>query len=107
LFHPATRQWVATGAMMLGRSYHTATLLYNGKVLAAGGFSSAASLRFVEVYDPATGAWTRPKPMATARFWHTATLLQSGKVLIVGGAGTGLDNPLPSAELFDPLSRER
>lgn len=107
LFHPATRQWVATGAMLLGRSYHTATLLYNGKVLAAGGSSSVGSLRFVEVYDPVSGAWTRPKPMAVARFWHTATLLQSGKVLIAGGAGTGLDDLLTSAELFDPLSRER
>jgi hypothetical protein len=44
---------------------------------------------------------------ATVRNWHTATLLKDGRVLVAGGAGTGLDNGLSSAELFDPMSRER
>jgi hypothetical protein len=107
LFDPVTRRWAAAGAMRLARSYHTATLLENGKVLVAGGSSFGGSLKFVEVYDPANGAWTRARPMATARHWHTATLLQNGKVLIAGGTGTSWSDSLSSAELFDPLSRER
>ena len=43
---PATRQWTLTGSLNAGRSHHTATLLPNGKVLAAGGPASA------ELYDP-------------------------------------------------------
>ena len=107
MFDPVTRQWAAAGAMRLARSYHTTTLLENGKVLVAGGSSFGGALGFVEVYDPANGAWTSAKRMATARSLHTATLLQNGKVLIAGGAATGLEDPLSSAELFDPLSRER
>ena len=39
--------------------------------------------------------------MQTARSRHTATLLNSGKVLVVGGLD-GNNQPLASAELFDP-----
>lgn len=107
LFDPAIQAWRAAGATLFARWYHTATLLANGKVLVAGGSDIGGSLRFVEVYDPATKAWTRARPMATARYWHTATLLQDGRVLIAGGAGVDSSNPLGTAELFDPLLRER
>jgi hypothetical protein len=107
LFDPATRQWAPARGMLFGRSYHTATLLKDGKVMVAGGSGFGGSLKFVEVYDPASGAWTRARPMATARNWHTATLLQNGKVLIAGGAGTSWNDPLSSAELFDPSPCER
>jgi len=39
--------------------------------------------------------------MLTPRSKHTATLLSDGKVLIVGGAQNS-DNPVSSAEIFDP-----
>ena len=52
--------WTATGSMNTARFVFTATLLDNGKVLAAGGadttFSSATAS--TELYDSATGKWT-------------------------------------------------
>jgi hypothetical protein len=47
----APGRWRATGDLVTARSYHTATLLLNGQVLAAGGTGGGAS---AELYDPAT-----------------------------------------------------
>ena len=67
-------------------TYHTATLLPNGKVLVAGGYdSSGVYLSSAELYDPASGTWTATGSLNTARCCHTATLLPNGKVLVAGG----------------------
>src|SRR5438552_3779757 len=55
--------WAFTGSLNAGRYYHTATLLLNGKVLVAGGWSEDhphnGIMSSAELYDPATGNWTR------------------------------------------------
>jgi hypothetical protein len=76
----------------------TATLLNNGKVLAAGG-SNGITLSSAELYDPITEQWTPTGSMTTPRIGHTATLLTDGKVLVAGGQVT---TSLASAELYDP-----
>jgi hypothetical protein len=98
LYDPVTRMWTLTGAMTTPLAYHTATLLPNGKVLAAGGGSGISS---AELYDPTTGAWTATGDMIGERDYHTATLLPNGKVLVTGGF---LTSELSSTELYDPTS---
>jgi len=89
--------------MTSARVDHTATLLQNGKILVAGGFSSGwNAVSTAELYDPASGTWTPTGSMNTARADHTATLLQNGKVLVAGGQHT--NDPLATAELYDPVS---
>lgn len=101
-----TAAWAAA-PLETARASHTATLLPDGKVLAAGGFGSAATgqkaLASAEVYDPAANKWTATKPLATPRKDQTATLLPDGRVLVVGGSDG--DNSggksLNSVEVYD------
>ena len=94
--------WINTGPLKVGRLYHTATLLPNGKVLIAGGEASTGATNSAEIYDPLTGSNTLTTSMHQIRFGHTATLLLNGKVLVTGGGNNvSVTN---SAELYDPLS---
>jgi Kelch motif/Galactose oxidase, central domain len=89
--------------MTAQRAAHTATLLPDGKVLVAGGFTSGeSSLASAEIFDPATNTFASAGNMNAARSGHTATLLPTGKVLIAGGYNGSY---LASAELFDPATR--
>jgi Galactose oxidase, central domain len=114
VYDPATNSFTTTGAMGTPRYAHTATLLPNGKVLIAGGFSTSNVGTFTEnvlltaeLYDPATGAFTPTGSLGTARGGHTATLLANGKVLVAGGlislnfAGVSVAS---TAELYDPAT---
>jgi N-acetylneuraminic acid mutarotase len=107
--YPALAQtsgtWKVTGAMNEVRIYHTATLLPNGEVLAAGGSNSTAGyLDSAELYNPATGKWTLTGGLQTAREGHVATLLQNGLVLVTGGIDAS-GNITASAELYNPATR--
>ncbi|MBK5292055.1 MAG: hypothetical protein JJE04_10305 [Acidobacteriia bacterium] len=105
----STGSFKAAGNMTMPRAGHTATLLPNGKVLIAGGSSSATRSEAVtgaEIYDPSDGTFIQAGNMTTARLRHTATPLPDGRILIAGGLGS-FDNRLPAvatAELYDPVT---
>jgi Galactose oxidase, central domain len=83
LYEPSTGTFSATGTMTVPRVSHTATLLPDGRVLIAGGYSGIAGGSFAgasataELYDPSTGTFTSTGQMSTPRFWHSAALLKN------------------------------
>jgi len=100
---PATGSWASTPSMVDVRMYHTATLLQNGKVLVAGGYTPGGNRSSAEIYDPTAGTWTATGSMSVKRSSHTATLLPNGKVLIAGG-WDGTSGVVASAEIYDPAT---
>jgi hypothetical protein len=105
--------------MISARADHSATLLYDGRVLLVGGenhgyYTSPPGQpntlhghvminRSAEFYDPKAGRFVATGSMKEARENHSATLLPDGRVLIAGGdIAEFRTDALASAELFDP-----
>lgn len=67
---------------------HTATLLFDGRVLVAGGNDGLGEANKSFIYDPRSNTWaeTNALPLLEPRFNHTATLLPNGTVMISGGS---------------------
>ena len=99
IFDPATDSWSPAGSLSNARNRHTATLMPDGRVLAAGGENDSGNVAIAELYDPDTDSWSATDDLDTARILHTATLLPGGTVMVTGGGGAGT---LSSAEVYDP-----
>jgi hypothetical protein len=66
IYDPAIGTWTATSSLAVPRWAHTATLLPNGQVLAAGG-ANTTLLASAELYHPGTGRWTATGSMVFER----------------------------------------
>ncbi|MGB9072336.1 MAG: kelch repeat-containing protein [Terriglobales bacterium] len=101
----ASGTWAPTGAMLSARDGHTATLLSNGKVLAAGGTNNGVALTSAELYNPTAGTWASTGSMNVARTLAHAVLLSNGSVLVMGGCVNDcLSATTNSAELYNPTA---
>lgn len=122
LFDPATNTFAPTGALAEGRSHLQAVLLASGKVLVAGGGTSAQSspadchnapycgpfavpTAKAETFDPTTGAWANAGEMTTARNSFALSALPGGRVLATGGVDAEAVG-FRSAEIFDETKNE-
>ena len=99
----ASGTWSSTGTMVSDRDGHTATILTNGKILAAGGTNNGVALTSAELYNPAAGTWASTGNMSVARSHARAILLPSGSGLVMGGCVNDcLSATTSGAELYNP-----
>jgi hypothetical protein len=105
VYDPVTDTFTASGSMSIVRTFHTSTLLNDGQVLIAGGYTNTGTgvSRIAEIYDPATGVFTRTGSMTATRSEHTGTLMKDGRVLITGGS-TDYGAISRATEIFNPTT---
>ena len=57
LYDPKTSTFSVTGSMTDARTFQTANLLANGRVLVAGGYGVLGPLASAELFEPKTGTF--------------------------------------------------
>ena len=105
----ANPAWREVASMKYGRSYHTLTVLPDGKVLATGGQDGTDGVEErtgvlpAEMWDPDTDTWTQMASARRPRLYHSSSiLLPDGRVLLAGGGAFGNANNERSGELYSP-----
>ena len=95
--------WAAWSTTVAGGpgAEHTATALYDGTVLFAGGGGSNPQTA-TSIYDPAKGTWTAGAPLGTARSQAAAVMLRDGRVLLMGGLSP--NSVLGTTEIYDQVA---
>ena len=105
LYDPASGAYLPGGSLLVPRSANTLSMLPDGRVLVAGGWTADGPTARAEIYDPATGTSTATGSMTTARAYHAAVTLADGRIVVVGGSGSGSGDPtVGTVEIFDPAS---
>jgi hypothetical protein len=94
IYNPVSGSFRPAGNLLIARDFHSATLLPNGTVLVAGGYSqgfdgdadpTVETMFSAELFNPATLNSTPAASLEAARAENSATLLSNGQVLVTGG----------------------
>lgn len=104
IYDAATGSFTAIDSLDVELSRYSASLLPDGRVLVAGGYSEGAGSTALRFIDPTTGEVTMSNAaMAAPRYLHTASVLPSGRVAII----TGFSQPGTSdasVDIYDPAT---
>jgi hypothetical protein len=103
VFNPSTLAFTPTATPMNSpRQQQSASLLPNGRVLMAGGFTTSPGsgpTNSAEIYYPDTKVFISVPPMISSRSQHVAITLPKGGVFVAGGFN-GLNTVTGSAEIY-------
>jgi hypothetical protein len=103
IFDPALNSFTSGPNLVTPRYRHSATLLFDGRVLISGGSdANGTAVASTELYDPGTQtiSGAASAPVAGGSF---AFRLSDGRVLMFGGQQQTSSDPL-IAQIYDPVS---
>jgi hypothetical protein len=99
----AGMQWTSATPIRGARTFHSQSMLADGRVLMCGGISGSSDKSTdAEIYYPETNAWTAAAPMQTAHAGHSQSTLADGRVLVCGGASKRGNPPTANVEIYNP-----
>src|SRR5206468_12036193 len=102
IYDPRTNSWMAAAPMHYARAGHTATTLFDGRVVIAGGDDAGVALGSIEVFDPYQSVFTLlDAALSSVRTGHAAALSYDGMVVVAGGYD-GTHAPA-SVDAFNPF----
>lgn len=101
IYDPATNKWTPTAPFTVPRNGVRLTILLDGQVMAAGGFTGQRS-DVVELYNSESNQWTQTTSMLSNRINFSLTTLANGLVVAAGGNSNSFAN---STEIFDPITQ--
>ncbi|MCY1074565.1 Kelch repeat-containing protein [Archangium lansingense] len=85
LYDPYNDRWTAAAPVGAPFWGHTATPLYSGQLLSAGGAANPETfMTYFQLYEPLSNTWTPLSDMGTSTFGATSVLLDSGRVMLSG-----------------------
>jgi len=93
----------AAGALLTSHTFHSSTLMRDGKIFIAGDIDILNDGKVTETYDVAAGASLRGPDLLLARSNHVGVLLPNGQVLILAGSA-GASGTTDTTEIYDPSS---
>ena len=103
--------WTKISDIPTARTFASATLMGDGRILVTGGGNTAIGLglseaptAIAEAYDPQTNTWQSLASMNVATFSHAHVGLEDGRVLAIGGTLDDFINGPGTArvEIYDP-----
>jgi hypothetical protein len=111
IYDPAMQIFTPTAGTPAGPLNYgqpTTTLLADGTVLVAGGYSDGCCdseiISIASTFDEASGLFARTGYMSVGYAASPATLLTDGSVLVAGGCAAGIF-PESDSDVYDPASR--
>lgn len=110
IYDPAMNTWTEVGDMNDARFLHSAGLLPDGRVIAAGGHCAGGDvspvmgcrLATAEIFSPATDMWTRTADMSVGRVQGASASLASGFLMVGGGNQMTTELYNPTTSMWEP-----
>ncbi|CAG8809760.1 5662_t:CDS:2, partial [Gigaspora margarita] len=97
--------WVANAlpTQPIGRQYHTATLVPDGRIIMIGGIFNP-NMSQLDIYDTISNQWSQKVTLngsVSGRWSHTATLATDGKSIIIFGGVSNNTNTISGISILN------